>query len=82
TSESWTAEGNQDYADFGSSVSSAGDVNGDGYSDVIVGLSGYDNGQTDEGTAFVYYGGFFASVISSNPRQFKPGSNNVVSSGM
>ncbi len=80
--ENWTSEANQDYADFGSSVSSAGDVNGDGFSDVIVGASAYDNGQTDEGTAFVYYGGFFASSISSNPRQFKPGSVNVVSSGM
>jgi hypothetical protein len=34
----------------------AGDVNGDGYSDVIVGAYLYDNGQTDEGAAFVYHG--------------------------
>ena len=34
----------------------AGDVNGDGYADVIVGAHGYDNGQTDEGRAFVYHG--------------------------
>jgi hypothetical protein len=31
-------------------------VNGDGYSDVLVGANGYDSGQTDEGRAFVYYG--------------------------
>ena len=31
-------------------------MNGDGYSDVIVGAPGYDNGQTDEGRAFVYHG--------------------------
>ncbi len=52
----WTAESNQIDAWFGWSVATAGDVNGDGYSDVIVGAPGYDNGQTDEGRAFVYYG--------------------------
>src|SRR5690606_33638770 len=37
-------------------VSGAGDVNGDGYSDVIIGAIGYDNGQLDEGVVFIYYG--------------------------
>ena len=37
-------------------MGTAGDVNGDGYSDVIVGARKYDNGQTDEGRAFVYHG--------------------------
>ncbi len=50
------ARGNQERASLGYSVSGAGDVNGDGYSDVIVGAPGYDNGQTDEGAAFLYYG--------------------------
>jgi len=53
---SWTAESDQAYANFGQSVSSAGDVNGDGYSDVIVGAYQFDNGQTNEGRAFVYHG--------------------------
>ena len=52
----WTAEGNQAGAYFGSSVATAGDVNGDGYGDVVVGAGSYDNGQTDEGRAFVYHG--------------------------
>ena len=56
SSPSWTAEGNQAGARFGVSCGSAGDVNGDGYSDVIVGADQYDNGQTDEGRVFVYYG--------------------------
>ncbi|MCF2490952.1 FG-GAP-like repeat-containing protein [Dyadobacter sp. CY347] len=49
-------EGNQAGAQFGSNVSSAGDVNGDGYSDVLVGAILYDKGQGDEGAAFVWFG--------------------------
>jgi hypothetical protein len=55
-SPAWTAEGNQASAYFGNAVATAGDVNGDGYSDVIVGAPLYDNGETDEGRASVYYG--------------------------
>jgi hypothetical protein len=52
----WTAEGNQAYARLGYAIPSAGDVNGDGYSDVILGGSGNDNDQPNEGIIFVYYG--------------------------
>ena len=38
------------------SVGTAGDVNGDGYADVIVGVPNYDEGQEDEGRAYVYHG--------------------------
>ncbi len=38
-------------------VGGAGDVNGDGFSDVIVGFGYYDVDQIDEGAAFVYHGG-------------------------
>ena len=62
----WTAESNQASAYFGHSVSTAGDVNGDGYSDVIVGAINYDNGQTDEGRAFVYYGSASGLSASAN----------------
>jgi hypothetical protein len=55
-SPNWTAEVNQAFSEFGVLAVSAGDVNGDGYSDVIVGASRYDNGHTDEGAAFVYHG--------------------------
>jgi hypothetical protein len=65
TSPSWTAEANQAGASFGFSVSTAGDVNGDGFSDAIVGAWTYDNGQTDEGRAFVYLG--TPSGLSSTP---------------
>jgi MYXO-CTERM domain-containing protein len=56
TAAAWTAESDQAVAAFGNSVASAGDVNGDGYGDVIVGAYLFDNGQTDEGRAFVYFG--------------------------
>ncbi|MDR6808331.1 hypothetical protein J2Y45_005319 [Dyadobacter sp. BE34] len=49
-------EGNQIDANFGFSVASAGDVNADGYSDVIIGARYYDNGESNEGVAKVYYG--------------------------
>ncbi|HMQ70128.1 MAG TPA: FG-GAP-like repeat-containing protein, partial [Ignavibacteria bacterium] len=39
---------------FGSSVSTAGDVNGDGFSDVIVGAGNY---VSNTGKAYIYYGG-------------------------
>jgi hypothetical protein len=51
----WTMECNQDGAEFGQ-VAPAGDVNGDGYSDVIVGAHKYDNGESNEGSAFVFLG--------------------------
>jgi len=56
TSPSWTVESNQMHARLGNAVGGAGDVNGDGYADVIVGAREYDNGQTNEGRAFVYHG--------------------------
>ena len=65
TSPGWTAAGGQDGANFGYSVATAGDVNGDGYSDVIIGAYQYDNGETDEGRAFVYLGS--ASGLHASP---------------
>ena len=51
---------------FGTSVSGAGDVNGDGYADVIVGAIGYDDGQSDEGAAFVFLGSA-AGIANGDP---------------
>ncbi len=50
-------ESNQVDARFGSSVAAAGDVNDDGFDDVLIGAGGYDDGQAEEGVAFLYLGG-------------------------
>jgi hypothetical protein len=42
---------------FSNSVSNAGDVNGDGYDDVIVGAHNNDAGGTSAGRAYIYFGG-------------------------
>jgi len=65
TSPSWDVEGEQDYAYFGASVATAGDVNGDGFSDVLVGAPGFDGGQEDEGRVFLFEGS--ASGLSTSP---------------
>src|SRR5262249_46536930 len=52
----WTAECDQDSANFGYSVATAGDVNRDGYTDVIVGASMFDGAAKNEGRAYVYLG--------------------------
>ncbi|MBK7952130.1 MAG: FG-GAP repeat protein [Deltaproteobacteria bacterium] len=63
-------ESNQVLASFGTSVASAGDVNGDGYADVIVGAQFYDSGQIDEGLAFVYRGSASGIVPVAVPIQY------------
>lgn len=65
TAPSWAAEGTQVGEYFGGGAGTAGDVNGDGYADIVVGAPGYDNGQANEGRAFVYYGS--ATGLSLTP---------------
>ena len=65
SASAWTAEGNQPEAYFGVTAAAAGDVNGDGFDDVIVGAFGYDNGEVNEGRAYLYLGA--AAGLSTNP---------------
>ncbi|MDY7076464.1 MAG: integrin alpha [Chloroflexota bacterium] len=65
SSANWIGESDQDDARLGYTLSTAGDVNGDGYSDLVVGVPWYDGGQTGEGAAFVYHGS--ATGLDSSP---------------
>ena len=64
---------------FGYSVSGAGDVNGDGYSDVIVGAPRYNNGQVEEGAAMLYHGGIWG-LSNSAPPTFTQNGSTLTSS--
>ena len=66
TTVNWTVESNHTDASLGWSVATAGDVNGDGFDDVIVGAPWYSNGQTNEGAAFVYHGSFNKGLTTVN----------------
>lgn len=56
-SPDWGADGEQEEAGFGAGAKTAGDVNGDGYDDIIVGAANwFDNGWEGQGQAFIFYG--------------------------
>ncbi|MGL6269209.1 MAG: VCBS repeat-containing protein, partial [Chitinophagaceae bacterium] len=52
----WTGICTQDAANYGEAVANAGDVNADGFADIIIGASRFSNGEENEGAAFVYFG--------------------------
>lgn len=53
TTEDWFLEGETDDSLFGCAVASAGDVNGDGYGDILIGAYGYTS---NTGKAYIYLG--------------------------
>jgi hypothetical protein len=55
-------ESERDY--FGYCVSGAGDVNNDGYDDVIIGAQGYYSDGYDAGRVYIYYGGTDMDTIA------------------
>jgi hypothetical protein len=56
TTDSWTETGEAAYDYYGKSVASTGDVNGDGYDDIIVGAHYNDDGGNNAGKAYLYPG--------------------------
>jgi hypothetical protein len=55
-SPDWASYGGQKAATYGATVSAAGDVNGDGYDDVLVGAPGYHLDEEQTGAVRLYYG--------------------------
>src|SRR5262245_36589310 len=80
TSPAWTVQGAQPGSQFGTSVASAGDVNGDGYSDVIVGAHQYEDGEYAEGAAFLYLSS--ASGLSTTPAWSDEGDETMLEFGI
>jgi hypothetical protein len=76
----WTADGASANLQFGESVAPAGDVNGDGYADVIVGTEWYAPTGTREGGAWVYYGS--PSGLSPTPGWMTHAGGNLSSYGV
>ena len=64
-SATWTLEGAVEDAHFGIGLASAGDVNGDGYDDLLIGADEHDAGAGPVGGAFLYTGS--ASGLSATP---------------
>ena len=68
----WRQSSNQPGSRYGAAVGWAGDVNGDGFDDALVGAPSYDNGQTDEGQAWLFDGSpnagdsYCTSIINSS----------------
>ncbi|MEZ4647652.1 MAG: FG-GAP-like repeat-containing protein [Candidatus Eisenbacteria bacterium] len=52
----WTMEGEAATSYYGYTLAGAGDVNGDGYADVLIGALAYTNTLTNQGAAYLYYG--------------------------
>lgn len=59
-------------AEFGYSVAFAGDVDNDGYDDVLVGARTYSSGEANEGAVLLYYGSS-SGLVSDSPWIFESG---------
>ena len=65
TLPSWEYESNIISLNLGDKIANAGDVNNDGYDDILIGCPLYDNVQTNEGIVYLFLGA--AGVPASTP---------------
>lgn len=68
--------GPQSGSGFGTAVATAGDVNGDGFSDIIIGAPYYSNGHAGEGAAYVYQGSL-DGIVATPAWQFEPNMDGI-----
>ncbi|MFN6541380.1 MAG: beta strand repeat-containing protein [Nostoc sp. EkiNYC01] len=81
-SNGFVINGINSFDGLGGSVSSAGDINGDGIDDLIIGASGANpNGQNDSGSSYVVFGSSSGFSASLNPSSLN-GSNGFVINGI
>ena len=73
TASAWTGQGDEVEAYFGAAMRSAGDVNGDGFDDIIIGAYGADAGLTDNGRVDVFHGSPDGPSVYSSPSWSMPG---------
>jgi len=80
-SNGFAMNGAATYDNAGRSVSSAGDINGDGIDDVIIGATGEDSNEDSSGRAYVVFGSLqpFSTPIDLNSLD---GTNGIVLTGL
>jgi Ca2+-binding RTX toxin-like protein len=81
--QGFTVEGIEEFDDFGSSVSSAGDVNGDGFDDLIIGAKRVSiDGQDAVGASYVLFGSNSTGASGSFKAEEVNGTNGFVITGI
>ena len=71
TSPAWVRQGDDTFQFFGDDVGTAGDVDGDGYDDVVVGVPGFNAGVALEGKLVLFHGS--EAGLDSSPAWFDSG---------
>jgi hypothetical protein len=74
TPPDWTFQSNQPGARLGNWISRAGDVNGDGFGDVVLSVPEWDGAFTDEGRVFLFLGS--ASGLPATPSWIASGAGD------
>ncbi len=62
----WTAESDMRFSYFGGAIAAPGDVDGDGYADVLIGVPYFERDFWQQGAAFLYHGQ--AQGLAAGPR--------------